>query len=185
MAIRSLYPQKRKTDKYDEDEKSKYEDEEDSDNEGSYDECDEDDSDDDSYEDSDEDEDTLNSEILEDAVFCKAKPCKFNSASLRAGIRVINCKSGKRLEISKKILSTLGNPNEISFLYTNKLLILATSDEPGFLLKGRKHNIVYSSALVAEIAKRFSLDFSDCTCITCPDIKVFDGDVNAIAVVMK
>ena len=203
MAIRSLYPQKKKTDRYNKDEKSRYEDsdedEEDSDDEDSNDEYDEGDSDneyseeesandednDDDEEDSD-DEDTLDGEVLDDAVFCKAKPCKFNSSSLHAGIRIVNCKSGKRIELSKKILSALGNPDEVSFLYTNKFLFIATTDKAGFLLRGKRHNTIYSAALVAEITKRFSLDFNGCTCISCPDVKAIDDDdVNAVAIVMR
>lgn len=195
MAIRSLYPQKKKADKYDEDEESKYEDsdedEEDSDDEDS----DEDDSDnDDSYEDSDEeeneedsdDEDTLDGGILDAAYYCNAEPCPFNSTGTRAGVRIISCKNGKRIELSKKILSALGGPSTISFLYAKGYLILAFTDEHTFPLRGKKRNTVYSAALVDELTSVFSLDFSDCTCLSFPDFKSIDDDsVLAVAVTMK
>jgi nucleosome binding factor SPN SPT16 subunit len=149
------------------------ENDEDSEEDNDYEE-DEDDPDgeaDDSDEGPKNDEAILDGEILDDANFCDAKPSKFNSTRPCTGLRVINCKSGRRIELSPKLLSALQDPQEISFLYTKNYLILAWADDHIFPLRGKKQNTIYSSSLVAEITKRFKLDFSSCTCLSFPHYK--------------
>lgn len=159
------------------------------------------DEDDGDYEDSDEeeyeedsddeekdsdDEDALDGRILDDAVYCNAEPCTLDSTGSRAGVRIINCKNGKRIELSKKILSALGSPSEISFLYAKNYLILAYTDEHIFPLRGKNHNTIYSAALVDELTSKFSLDFSNCTSLSLHDFQLIDDDsVLAVAVSIK
>lgn len=127
---------------------------------------------------------TLNSNILEGAIACNAKPSK--SSAQGGGIRIVNCKNGKRIEISQKVLSMLNHPKEINFLIKNKYLILTATEKHGFPLKGHNQNTIYSAALVAEITDKFSLVFSTCTCLSFPRFKMIDDDsVLAIAIVME
>lgn len=125
----------------------------------------------------------LNSNILEGAIACNAKPSK--SSAQGGGIRIVNSKNGKRLEFSKRILSALNNPKEIKLLFKNQYLILTATEKHGFPLKGQNQNTIYSAALVAEITDKFSLVFSTCTCATFSDYKKINADSLAVAVSMK
>lgn len=127
----------------------------------------------------------IHRDIFDGATPCTSKPCKPSAQS--SGIRIINCKNGKRIEFSKKILSALNSPEEIRASFQKGYLIIAAStDQQGFPLKGQQHNIVYSAALVAEITERFALDFSTHTCASFPEFKGIDNEsALAVAVLMK
>lgn len=130
-------------------------------------------------------EGSIRRDILDGATPCTSKPCKPSAQS--SGIRMVNCKNGKRIEFSKKILSALNGPEGIRVLFKKDyLLIVAATDQQGFPLKGQQHNIVYSAALVAEITERFALDFSTHTCASFPEFKGIDSEsALAVAVLMK
>ena len=126
---------------------------------------------------------TFSPDLLTGATPCMAEPSKAPAQS--GGIRIINSKNGKRLEFSKKILSALNNPKEITFLFKNHYLILEPTEKHGFPLKGQNQNTIYSAALTDEITDKFSLDFSTCTCATFSDFKKIDVDPLAVAVSME
>ena len=194
MSKKSIFESEFDEDDEDSKEDNDYEDDDSEENgddeeDGDY-EDDDDDPDDEDDDDSDEgpknNEAMLDGEILDKAIFCNAKPSNFNSTRPCTGLRVINCKSGRRIELSPKLLSALQDPQEISFLYTKNYLILAWADDHVFPLRGKKQNTIYSSSLVAEITKRFKLDFSSCTCLSFPHYKMIDDNaVRAVAIVMK
>lgn len=126
---------------------------------------------------------TFNQGLLTGATPCMAEPSKASARS--GGIRIVNSENGKRLEFSKRILSALNNPKEIKFLFKNHYLILEATEKHGFPLKGQKQNTIYSAALTAEITDKFSLNFSNCTCVTFSDFKKIDVDPLAVAVPME
>lgn len=76
-------------------------------------------------------------------------------------INTENC--GKRIKLSKGILSGLGNPSAIGFAPNGEKgnLILYADSEHGYRLC--KNCTIYAASLVNELTELFGLDFSDRT----------------------
>lgn len=95
---------------------------------------------------------------------------------------------GKRIKLSKAILSKLGNPTGVGFSPNGdkgSLAIYADPENGYHLCKG---NLIYAADLVNQLTELFGLDFSHRTslCFTNMTVKHDDDDdMNYIEIVVK
>lgn len=88
--------------------------------------------------------------------------------------------SGKRIKLSKGILSKLGNPSAIGFApnsETGNLLLYADPEHGYHLCKGCT---IYAASLVNELTKLFGLDFTNKTSQTFVNITMKHDDEDNI-----
>lgn len=116
-------------------------------------------------------------DILQSATPCNAKPNTVSRGENRGGISIINSKNGKRVEFSKAVSDSLGNPEKVNFLFTDDCLIIQASTDNGFILKtSGSRKFAYSSPIVQEITDKFAMDFSERVCISFSDYTEVDDE---------
>lgn len=132
-------------------------------------------------------DDGLASYIIQGACPCNTKPQTSVVRSECGGISIVNSNCGKRIEFSKKVLVALGEPQNVQLLFNQKYLIIRAADQQGFPLKKMgARKVIYSAGLVGEVTGKFSLDFSNRTCISFQDYtEINDGSVTAVAFIIK
>lgn len=132
-------------------------------------------------------DDDLADDILQGASPCNTKPQTSVVRSECGGISIINSNCGKRIEFSKKVLVALGEPENVQLLFNEKYLIIKSADQQGFSLKKMgARKVIYSAGLVGEVTGKFSLDFSNRTCISFQDYtEINDGSATAVAFIIK
>ncbi len=84
----------------------------------------------------------------------------------KGDLTIVYADTGKRIELSKNVLDTLNNPQEIKFKYNAdlKLLAITSAEENGFKVKASKNKgIIYNASLIKEIIDKYSLNFEDKT----------------------
>ncbi|MFF5819302.1 hypothetical protein [Lysinibacillus capsici] len=101
---------------------------------------------------------------------------KFISSSARASgaLTIVNNKNSKRVVLSKRVLTMLGQPRAIKFAINEKLktLILMFADnEDGFTyvlkaMKGKEPSIVYCTDFVNQLTQIWDLDFENRSSVT-------------------
>ena len=126
-------------------------------------------------------------EMFEKAVPCAAKPNISTRSGSGGGIVIVNSKNGIRVEFCKAILSILGNPERVTFLFLDDSMIIKNSaDNNGFHIRPMGvRKVIYSADLVKEVTEKYSLDFSSCCCKSFSEYNTFEGVDNAVAIQMK
>lgn len=126
-----------------------------------------------------------NENILQGASPCSTKPQAPLAKKGGGGISIINSRCGKRIELNKQIVAALNEPQMVQVFFDEQHLILVPAEQDGFPLKikGSKR-VIYSAGLVQETANKFSLDFSNRSCISFGDFMKIDGE-SAVAIVIN
>lgn len=102
------------------------------------------------------------------------------------GITFIYHKNGKRIVLSKRILTLLGNPNKINFGFIEDYLIIMPSEgDNGFTLKNMsQQKVIYNAPLIKEILEQYSIAYDDKFCKTFSEVEAVENCENTIAVKM-
>lgn len=97
--------------------------------------------------------------------------------------------NGNRITISAAIMAALGNPDTVQVQIGSDTVAIATEfanpSSSYNIRKTGKKGVIYNAALVREVVKALSLDFSDRTTVTLYQFKIFDNDGNPVAVVKQ
>ncbi|MGG2057224.1 hypothetical protein ABFY48_23190 [Lysinibacillus pakistanensis] len=97
-----------------------------------------------------------------------------SSARTSGALTIVNNKNSKRVVLSKKVLTMLGQPRAIKFAIDEKLktLILMFDDnEDGFTyvlkaVKGKEPSIIYCSDFVNQLTQLWDLNFENRSSVT-------------------
>jgi len=130
---------------------------------------------------------TLLKDILASAVPCRAKPSISARTSNGGGITIVNCKCGVRIEFSKTILNELDYPEKVSFSFLDDMIIITNNVEDGsfFIRPMGTRKVLYNASLVHEITEKYSLDFTNCSCISFSDYRYIENVENTVAISIK
>ncbi|MCG1027619.1 hypothetical protein J5S49_04895 [Virgibacillus halodenitrificans] len=84
------------------------------------------------------------------------------------GFSIIHSKNGNRVILNaNKVLSYFPQQDSVQIAYSDKYLAVAdfiSDDNTNYMLnKIGKNGVIYNTALVHEIVRRYELDFSSCT----------------------
>ncbi|MFR4998366.1 MAG: hypothetical protein ACLUDK_14235 [Clostridium paraputrificum] len=109
-------------------------------------------------------------------------------ATTRNGVMsIIYAKTGKRVNIDKKLLNTIGCESTVKFSFNDNLVAIAKelpNNNNCFNIKlGKSRGNIYSSDLVKELIKKYSLDFTNRTSITFNDVEYVDVEGIKVAIV--
>lgn len=108
--------------------------------------------------------------------------------SIESGvISVINSRNGKRITISKDVMSKLNNPKMLSISFSDDSLaiaeILPNNDNLLTVKNCGRKVVIYSSGLVSEITDKYGLDFSNRTSITFSEVNYFQSNGYTVATI--
>lgn len=100
----------------------------------------------------------------------------------KGGISLVYHKNGKRIEVSQRVLSMLGEPESVTFQLDNNYLVISADKNGHKLNITGKRAVIYNAMLVKEIIKFYDIQDS---CSSYNEIETVEGLENAVAIKLR